>query len=106
MSLENIRDIVIIVYGVMGVLLMLAMAAAAFGIWFAVRALTRTVNGLLEDPVRPTLQEVQHTVQHVRGTAQFMNDKTVHPMIRTMSTMRGIKRGVATVTGIRSRRKS
>jgi hypothetical protein len=30
MSLEQIRDIVIIVYGVMGILLMLAMAIAAF----------------------------------------------------------------------------
>jgi hypothetical protein len=106
MSLESIRDIVIIVYGVMGVLLMLAMAGAAFGIWFAVRALTRTVNGLLEDPVKTTLQDVQQTAQHVRGTAEFMNDSAVHPLIRTVSTVRGIRRGVSSVTGIRNRRKS
>lgn len=106
MSLDDIRDIVIIVYGVMGVLLMLAMAVAAFGLWFAVRALTRSVMELLDDPVKPTLQEVQHTVQHVRGTAEFMNDTAVHPLIRTVSTVRGIRRGVASVTGIRNRRKS
>lgn len=106
MSLESIRDIVIIVYGVMGVLLMLGMAVAAFGVWFAVRALTRTVNGLLDDPVKPTLQDVQQTVQHVRGTAEFMNDTAVHPIIRTVSTVRGIRRGFASVTGIRNRRKS
>ncbi len=106
MSLENIRDIVIIVYGVMGVLLMLAMAVAAFGLWFAVRALTRTVMELINDPVKPTLEEVHQTVQHVRGTAEFMNDTAVHPLIRTVSTVRGIRRGVASVSGIRNRRKS
>ena len=106
MSLDDIRDIVIIVYGVMGVLLMLAMAVAAFGVWFAVRTLTRSVKELLDDPVKPTLQEVQQTVQHVRGTAAFMNDTAVHPIIRTVSTVRGIRRGVASVTGIRNRRKS
>jgi hypothetical protein len=105
MSLEQIRDIVIIVYGVMGVLLMLAMAIAAFGVWFAVRALTRSVRNLLEDPIRPTLEEVHKTAQHVRGTAEFVNDTAVHPIIRTVSTVRGIRRGVASVTGIRNRRR-
>lgn len=105
MSLEQVRDIVIIVYGVMGVLLMLAMAIAAFGLWFAVRSLSRAIRDLLNDPVRPTLEEVQRTVQHVRGTTEFVADTAVHPIIRTVAVVRGVRRGLASVTGIRNRRK-
>jgi len=105
MTLEQLRDIVVIVYGAMGVVLFLALTIAAFGLWFAVRALSRSVRALLDDPVRPTLEEVQRTVQNVRGTTAFVADTAVHPLIRVVSLGRGIRRGVATVTGIRNRRK-
>ena len=65
MSLADVRDLVVIVYGVMGIVLMLALTIAAFGLWFAVRTLTRVVRDLLEDPVRPTLMEVRETVHNI-----------------------------------------
>ena len=105
MSLEQLRDIVVIVYGVMGVVLMLALAIAAFGLWFAVRALSRAVRALLNDPVRPTLEEVHRTVQNVRGSTEFFVDTAVHPLIRVVALGRGIRRGVATITGVRNRAK-
>ena len=49
MSLENLRDIVVIVYGVMGIVLMIALCIAAFGLWFAVRALSSAVQDLLRE---------------------------------------------------------
>ena len=103
MSLENLRDIVVIVYGVMGVVLMLALCVAAFGLWFAVRALSSSVQSLITDPIRPALQEVQKTVQNVRGTSEFVADAAVHPLIRVVSIGRGVRRGVATVAGLRNR---
>lgn len=103
MSLENLRDIVVIVYGVMGVVLMLALCIAAFGLWFAIRALSSAVQALIADPIRPTLQEVQKTAQNIRGTSEFFADSAVHPLIRVMSIGRGVRRGVATVAGLRSR---
>ena len=103
MSLENLRDIVVIVYGVMGVVLMLALCVAAFGLWFAVRALSSSVQGLIKDPIRPALEEVQKTAQNVRGTSEFVTDAAVHPLIRVVSIGRGVRRGVATVTGLRDR---
>ena len=105
MSLENLRDIVVIVYGVMGVVLMLALCIAAFGLWFAVRALSSSIQALIEDPIRPTLQEVQKTAQNVRGTSEFVADTAMHPLIRLVSIGRGVRRGVATVAGLRGRRK-
>ncbi|MEI6137267.1 MAG: hypothetical protein WCQ48_07640 [Chloroflexota bacterium] len=103
MSLENLRDIVVIVYGVMGVVLMLALCIAAFGLWFAIRALSSAVQALIQDPIRPTLEEVQKTAQNIRGTSEFVADSAVHPLIRMMSIGRGVRRGVATVAGLRNR---
>ena len=105
MTLEQLRDIVVIVYGAMGVIFVLALTIAALGVWFAVRSLSRTVEGLLNDPVRPTLEEIHRTAQNVRGTTEFVADTAVHPLIRVVALGRGIRRGVATVTGIRNRRK-
>lgn len=103
-TLAEVRDVVVIVYGAMGIILMLALAIAAFGLWFAVRALTRSVRDLLDDPVKPTLDDIRHTVQNVRGTSEFVADTAVHPIIRTVALARGVRRGVASVTGIRNRR--
>jgi len=103
-SLADVRDVVVIIYGVMGVVLMLALAIAAFGLWFAVRALTRQLRALLDDPVKPALEEVRKTAENVRGTSEFMTDTAVHPLIRVVAAGRGARRGIGVITGIRNRR--
>ena len=99
MSLQELRDVVVIVYGVMGIVLMVALAIAAFGLLFAVRTLTRAITSLLDDPVRPMLDEAQRTMHNVRGTTDFVADATVRPLIRAISLVRGVRKGVSTVTG-------
>lgn len=103
MSLEEVRDIVIIVYGAMGVLLMLVFVIVSVLLWLAVRGLTRAIRALLDDPVRPTLEEVQRTAQNVRGTTEFIADTAVHPLIRVVAAVRGVRRGISTVAGLRRR---
>lgn len=103
MSLEELRDIVIVVYGVLGILLFLVLIAVAVATFFVVRKLSRSVQDLLADPIRPALYEFQQTAQNVRGTSEFVADRTVHPIIRTMAAVRGVKRGVGVVSGLRKR---
>lgn len=103
MSLEEVRDIVIVVYGAMGVLLMLAFIVVSVLLWIAIRGLTRAVRDLLDDPVRPTLEEAHRIAQNVRGTTEFVADTAVHPLIRVVSIARGVRRGVSTVAGLRRR---
>ena len=105
MSLDELRDIVIIVYGVMGILLFLVLLIVAVGIYFAVRSLTRAIHEKLVDPVRPTLDEVHQTVQNLRGTSEFLADQAVHPVIRVIAAGRGIKRGVTVAAMLARRRK-
>ena len=54
-----------------------------------------------EDPVKPTIEEVKATIQTVRGSAEFVSDTAVHPLIRIVSIGRGVKRGISVATGLR-----
>jgi hypothetical protein len=105
LSLEELRDIVIVVYGVMGILLLVVIIIAVLGLWFAVRVLTRAFAKLLDDPIRPTLHELHATARNVRGTSEFIADSTVHPLIRLLAVGRGIRRGVGMLTGLARRRR-
>lgn len=104
-SLEELRDIVIVVYGVIGVLLLVVLIIAVLGLWIAVRVLTRAFAELLDDPIRPTLHEFNATVRNVRGTSEFIADSTVHPLIRILAVGRGIRRGVGIVARLARRRR-
>lgn len=105
MSLETLRDLVIVVYGILGIILLLVLIAVAVGVFFAVRRLTRSAQELLADPVRPTLEEVRQTVANVRGTSEFVADRTVHPVIRTVAVVRGVRRGLGVLASARRRGK-
>lgn len=99
-SLEELRDVVIVVYGALGVLLLLVLIVAVLGLWFAVRLLTRAVVDLIEDPVRPALDDLRASARNVRGASEFVTDSTVHPLIRVLSVARGIRRGVGRLAGL------
>lgn len=105
MDLDDIRDVVIIIYGVMGIVLFFILIIVLLGLFFVVRGLSRAVRTLLDESVRETLEELQGTVKNVRGTTEFMADSAVRPLIRIIAVGRGIRRGVRSVTGLRSRSK-
>ena len=104
-TIEQWRDFWIVVYGFLGaiafflfILLMLLMIRILWGIRGSVR-------DLIEDPVKPTLEEVRKTAASVRGTSEFIADTTVNPLIRIAAITRGVQRGISSITGIRARRK-
>ena len=105
MSLEELRDIVIVVYGVMGIIAFLVVLIVAVGLYFIVRGLVNAVQEKLVDPVRPTLDEVHQTVQNLRGTSEFLADQAVSPVIRVIAAGRGIKRGVSVAAALARRRR-
>lgn len=103
MDLADLRDIVIIIYGVLGILLFLILIGLAVAIFMIVRQIRRILMDVVSDSVKPALDEVNKTVQNVRGASDFMVDRAVHPVIRVLAVGRGIKRGAGALTGIRSR---
>lgn len=105
-TLDEVRDIVIIAYGVMGVMLLFTMMIAVVGFLLIARELVRMLRELLDDPVRPILNEARDTARNVRGASEFIADSTVHPLIRAISAIRGVRRGISTLVraGRRARR--
>ncbi len=104
-STESVRDIVIIVYGVMGILFFFFGIVVLLGLYFVGRGLSGAVRRLLDESLRETLDDLQGAVKNVRGTTEFMADSAVRPLIRVISVGRGIRRGLRSVTGLRSRSK-
>ena len=102
-SLEEGRDIVIIVAGIAGVVLLLASLVTLLLVALSIHHLSRALGRLIDDPVRPALTEVRDTARQVRGATEFVSDATVNPLIRAIATVRGIRRGLAVVTGLRRR---
>ncbi len=103
-DLETIRDVVIIFYGLFGLILMFVLVIAVVGLWFAVRSLVRQANSLLLDPIKPTLDEAHKSVQNVRAATEFVADSAVHPVIRIVSVSRGIRKAAAVLAGLGTRR--
>ena len=105
MSLDNVRDVVIIVAGSFAVLVLVAVLVFTVVLGLASRALLRTLRSVLKDDLRPLLDSAQQTVQTVRGTTTFIGEKAVSPIIRVFGVVAGARRAVGVVTGVVGRRK-
>lgn len=104
MSLDNTRDIVIIVAGSLTVAVLLAVLVFTVVLGLASRALLGTVRSLLRDEVTPLLGSVRQTVNTVRGTTAFVGETAISPIVRVYGAVAGARRMVGVITGIVGRR--
>ena len=102
-TLADFRDVVVIVYGTMGILLFTVLIAVAAGLFFAVRGLSKKVEELLEEPIRPALEELRQTARNARGTSEFYADHAVGPLVKTVAAARGARRGLSSITSLTGR---
>jgi hypothetical protein len=91
---DRIRDIFIIVVAleslVIGVALIILIVQLA------------TLINLLQNEVRPILTATNETVNHLRGTAEFIGDNVVEPVIKLNGYLAGMNR-VIELMGIRKK---
>ena len=102
-SLDEIRDFVIILYGVMGILFFLVGIIVSLGVLIALRAIVGAGRGVFEDSLKPGIDDVREMVQTVRGGVEFATDNAVSPVIRVVAVARGVRRGLDAVTGFTRR---
>jgi hypothetical protein len=81
---ERIRDITIIFLGAVGLLLGIASVVLAVQV-------ARLVN-LIQNEVKPVLESANETLATVRGTANFLSDNLVEPVMRLGSFFAIFKR--------------
>lgn len=104
MSLEEFRDLVIVIWGILGIVVLAALLVVTLIVGIAAKSLIGTVQGLIRDDVQPTLRSARQTVDSIRGTTSFVADTAVAPVIRVYGAVSGVRRFLSVLSGFRRRR--
>ena len=103
-SIADVRDVVIIVYGIIGVIFFLVAVIVLAIVGFGVRGLIRAVKDMLDDSVKPTLESVKGAAETVRGTTEFVSKTAVSPIVRTYGAFAGARKGLSVLAGLAGRK--
>lgn len=103
MSLADWRDIIIIAAGSLAILVLLALFIFTVVIGVAVRTLLGAVQSLVREEVTPLVDSAKGTVKKVQGTASFVSETVVKPVVRVYAMAAGARRAAAVLAGIRKR---
>jgi hypothetical protein len=97
MDLQEGRDIAIIVFTVAGTLLFLIAILVTALAGMAAMGAFRAVRRLIDDGVKPMVDNVQ-------GTVTFVSETTVTPVVRAYGFYAGVRRGMGVLSGLSQRR--
>jgi hypothetical protein len=92
-TLVDIRDIVIIIFGILGLIALILSIVFTVLIGWGVLKLIRVSRSTVTDGVTPALENARETVQGVRGTVAFVEEAVVSPIIRVYGLASGVRRG-------------
>ncbi len=90
-ALERFRDIAVIFIVLLFALVVVILAGIAAALAYLVFQ--------IKDRVIPMLEELTGTVRRVRGTAEFMTEEAVKPIMSVVSTYARVRAMTRTVTG-------
>ena len=96
MDLQEVRDVAIIAFTVAGTLLFLVGILVTVLGGFAAMGALRAIRKLVDDGVKPM-------VDNVRGTATFFSENAVTPIVRTYGFYAGLRRGLGLLSGLSQR---
>jgi len=104
MSLGELRDLIIVVWGILGIVFLAVAIVLGIVVGISARGLIGTVQSLLRDDVQPTLRSARQTVDSIRGTTSFVADTAVAPVIRVYGIFSGVRRFLSVLVGFGKRR--
>ena len=103
-TLAELRDVVIVVWGVISALFFAAALIVVLMIGFSAKGLMNMIKGMLDDSVKPTLTSVKDAADTVRGTTEFVGRSAVTPVVRAYGTVAGVKKGLSVLGGFRGKK--
>jgi len=103
-TLAELRDVVIVVWGVISAIFFLVAIFVVALLGFSVKGLLNNVKGMMDESVRPTLTSVKDAADTVRGTTEFVGRTAVTPVVRAYGTVAGVKKGLSVLSGIKGRK--
>ena len=98
-TITDIRDIVIIVAGLLSVIALFVMILATIVVGFLSFRLLRAARKTFHEGVPPLLESAQETVKSVKGTAEYLGDSAAEPVIRAYATASRIQRMFDVLSG-------
>jgi hypothetical protein len=105
LSIEDLRDIVVVVYGILGIVFFFAALIVIIGLFFTIKGLVGHLREILDDSVKPTLGSIKETVEGIRGTTEFVSQTAIVPIVRTYGMFAGARRGLGVLTGLTRRKR-
>lgn len=103
-SLADIRDVFIIIYGLIGIIFFVVATVAAVVIGMTVKSLLKSVTDMMDESVKPALHSVRDAADTVRGTTDFVGRTTVQPIAKAYGTFAGVKRGFSVLSSMKKGR--
>lgn len=104
-ALTTARDWIIIVAGGLLALMFVAMLIFTVVVGVSARLLFGTARGLIKGEVTPLVHSARETADRVRGTTSFVSEAVVRPIIRIYGFIAALRRILAVLLGLTSRRK-
>lgn len=104
MDLDELRDLVIVIWGILGIIVLLVTLLVVILVGFAARGLLSGLNTVVKTQLSPTLDSARAVVDDVRGTTSFITDTAVSPFIRMYGLIGGLRRGFLALIGLTQRR--
>lgn len=90
MVTATMRDIAIIIIALQSIIIGVLLAVLIWQVWRLVK--------IVQTEIRPIIEDTQATINTVRGTATFMSDAVVDPVIRSTSSITRWRRTVSALT--------
>lgn len=90
MVAATIRDIAIIIIALQSIVIGILLGVLIWQVWRLIK--------MVQTEIKPILTDAQETVNTVRGTTTFMSDTVVDPVVKTTSTLIGIRRTMQSLT--------
>ena len=94
------RDWVIIVMGIAIAAFFLLALVATVVLGLLARALLKKSLALIDDNVKPLLGTAKQTADSVKGTAGFVSQAAVTPIVRTYGVVAGVRRAASVLAGL------
>lgn len=100
---ETLRDWVIIIWGIISIVMFLMIILFLLSLWRGIRGLIGNIRLVVNEDVRPILATGRESVNNLTGTARFLGDTVVSPVIRVYGLVSGVRRGLGVLTRLTGR---
>ena len=104
LSIADIRDIVVIIYGIIGIVFFFVALIVLLMLGFSAKGLFKMVKDMLNESVKPTMESIKDAAESVRGTTEFVGKTAVAPIVRTYGAFAGVRKGLGVLSGLSGRK--